>query len=93
MPLRVCIFARESLLHWAGYYVSAFRKECDVRVIGPPTTACITAGLAATSMARITRTGRRTGRALLRGGADRPTSDPLVTGALHPVVADTTLTS
>lgn len=28
-----------------------------------------------------------------RGGADQPTSAPLVSGALHPVVADTTLTS
>lgn len=37
MPLRVCIFARESLLHWAGYYVAAFREHCDTICIGPAT--------------------------------------------------------
>lgn len=37
MPLRVCIFSRETLLHWAGYYVAAFRACCDTIAIGAAT--------------------------------------------------------
>lgn len=39
MKPRVCIFAAESLLHWSGYYVRAFRQSCDVLVLGPPIVA------------------------------------------------------
>ena len=35
MRPRVCIFAAETLLHWSGYYVRAFRQHADVIVIGP----------------------------------------------------------
>ncbi len=35
MPLRVCILTRETALHWAAYYVAAFRECCDVIAIGP----------------------------------------------------------
>ncbi|MBX3178013.1 MAG: glycosyltransferase [Candidatus Hydrogenedentes bacterium] len=37
MPPRVCIFARESLLHWSAFYVKAFRQACDTIAIGPAT--------------------------------------------------------
>jgi len=35
MNPRVCIFAAESLLHWSGFYVRAFRQCCDTIAIGP----------------------------------------------------------
>ncbi len=35
MPLRVCILARENVLHWAPYYIEAFRECCDVITVGP----------------------------------------------------------
>jgi hypothetical protein len=35
MKPRVCIFAAETLLHWSGYYVRAFRQNAEVIVIGP----------------------------------------------------------
>ena len=35
MRLRVCIFTRETALHWAAFYVRAFREVCDTIAIGP----------------------------------------------------------
>lgn len=34
MSLRVCILARENLLSWPCYFLSAFREQCDVISIG-----------------------------------------------------------
>jgi hypothetical protein len=35
MQLRVCILVQENVLHWAPYYVHAFRKHCEVLTVGP----------------------------------------------------------
>lgn len=35
-PLRVLVYGREHVLHWAPLYYSAFRECCDVITCGPP---------------------------------------------------------
>jgi len=35
MRLRICVLTRETALHWAAFYVTAFRQTCDVVSIGP----------------------------------------------------------
>jgi hypothetical protein len=33
--MKVCILARESIMHWEPFYVAAFREQCDTLVVGP----------------------------------------------------------
>lgn len=35
MRLKVCVLARENVLHWASHYIAAFRRACDVIAVGP----------------------------------------------------------